>query len=102
MSELTRNTTTGNGVELGRQTADRIADKASDALASAKSAINDTMNSVADRTNAATDWASEKVDSMKKAPSVLADTGADYIRATPYVAVGVAIAIGYLLGRAGR
>ena len=102
MSEMTNNTIIGNGAERARRTADRMADKASDTLASAKSAIHDTIDSVADRTTAATDWASDTVDSMKQAPSMLAGTGAGYIRATPYLAVGIAIAVGYLLGRAGR
>jgi ElaB/YqjD/DUF883 family membrane-anchored ribosome-binding protein len=42
--------------------------------------------------------ASERVDAVKQGPNDLLNAGAEYIRARPYAAVGVAL-VGYLVGR---
>ncbi len=75
---------------------------ATDAISTARSLLRDTVDAVSDRTSAARDWASETADAARRAPAELADTGADYIKASPYLAIGLAAAVGYVLGRATR
>ena len=72
---------------------------ATGAVNTAKASIHDTVNTVADRANAASQWASDKVDVAKQAPTDAIGAGAEYIRARPYVAVGAALAIGYLIAK---
>ena len=83
-------------------TTDRMATKASDAIASMKTSIHDTVDNVANRADAATRWAADKIDAVRQTPSDILEAGAEYIRANPYTAVGVALAVGYLFGRIGR
>jgi len=85
--------------EKARGATDRVAEKATDAIASARDSVRNSLDSVADRADAATRWASERVDAVKQGPNDLLNAGAEYIRARPYTAVGVALALGYLMGR---
>ncbi len=77
----------------------RVAGKARDAINSAKSAVQDSIGSVGDRTRMARDWANDRLNAARDMPGQLADRGADYIRARPYVMLGLALAIGYVIGR---
>ena len=88
-----------NVAEQARSAVDRVADRATGAVNTVKASIHDTVNTVADRASAASQWASESVDSAKRAPTDLLDAGAEYIRARPYAAVGAALAVGYLIGK---
>jgi ElaB/YqjD/DUF883 family membrane-anchored ribosome-binding protein len=87
------------GTEKERATADRLAGQATDAISSAKTAIQNTVGNVADRATAATQWASATVNAATQAPNDVVEAGAEYIRARPYVAVGAALAVGYLIGK---
>ena len=87
------------GIEQERNTADRVAGQATDAISSAKTAIQNTVGNVADRATAATQWASAKVNAATQAPTDVVEAGAEYIRARPYIAVGAALAVGYLIGK---
>jgi ElaB/YqjD/DUF883 family membrane-anchored ribosome-binding protein len=102
MAEVPRNSTVDVVAEQARAATDRVADKATDAVASAKTAIHDTVDSVADRANTATRWTSDKIDAVKRAPIDSIAAGAEYIKARPYAAVAIAVAVGYVLGRVGR
>jgi len=102
MAEVPRNSPVDAVAEQARTATDRIADKATDAITSVKTSIHDTVDSVADRANTATRWTSDKIDAVKRTPIDSVEAGAEYIKARPYTAVGVAIAVGYLLGRVGR
>jgi ElaB/YqjD/DUF883 family membrane-anchored ribosome-binding protein len=77
----------------------RVAERASEAIASASDSIKGAVDSVAERATAATQWASATVDSATRAPSDFLEAGAEYIRARPYVAVGAAFALGYLVAK---
>ena len=77
----------------------RVAERASEAIASASDSIKGAVDSVAERATAATQWASATVDSATRAPSDFLELGAEYIRARPYVAVGAAFALGYLVAK---
>jgi ElaB/YqjD/DUF883 family membrane-anchored ribosome-binding protein len=99
MVESVRNPAIDKVAEQARAATDRVAAKATDAITSAKDSIRESVDSVADRADAATRWAAEKVNTVKQRPTDLLDSGADYIRARPYAAVGVALLFGYLVGR---
>ncbi len=77
-------------------------DNAGDVMSTARSMLRDTVDAVADRTSAARDWASQTADAARQAPSQLADAGAGYIKASPFLAIGLAAAVGYMIGRAAR
>jgi len=100
MNEIGKNASTSD-TEPGqvKAAADRVANKASDSIASAKSAVNETVNTIADKATAATNWASQKIGAASEAPSEFVDSGAEYIRSRPYTAVGIAIVVGYVFGR---
>ena len=85
--------------DQARSAVDRVADRATGAVDSVKASIHDTVNTVAQRATAASQWASESVDAAKSAPTDLMHAGAEYIRARPYAAVSAALAIGYLIGK---
>ena len=82
-------------------TTDRLANRASDAMQSARSTVEDGLDTLADRASAATDWASDQLDSMG-GMSGLARSSAEYVRSYPYVALGAAVLLGFLLGRSAR
>jgi ElaB/YqjD/DUF883 family membrane-anchored ribosome-binding protein len=102
MVEETRNSPVDAVAEQARTATDRIADKATDAITSVKTSIHGAVNTVAERTNSATQWTSDKIQAVKRAPVDSLETGAAYIRANPYTAVAIAAAVGYVLGRVGR
>lgn len=99
MVEPVSNSTIGKVADQARAATDHVAEKATDAITSARDSVRDSVDSVAERAEAASRWASERVDAVKKGPNDLLDAGAQYIRARPYAAVGVALALGYLVGR---
>jgi len=85
--------------DQARAATDHVAEKATDTITSARNSVRDSVDSVAERADAATRWGSEKVDALKHGPNALLDAGAEYIRARPYAAMGFALAFGYVVGR---
>jgi len=102
MADISRDSPIDKAADQARMAADRVATKATDAITSAKASVHETVDTVAERANAATQWASEKVDAAKQAPVDVIAAGAEYIKARPYAAVAVALTAGYLMGRLGR
>jgi ElaB/YqjD/DUF883 family membrane-anchored ribosome-binding protein len=102
MTEAPGNSRIDVVAEQARTATDRIADKATDAITSVKTSIHGSVDSVADRANAATRWTSDKIEAVKRAPLDSIAAGAEYIKARPYSAVAIALAAGYILGRVGR
>jgi len=102
MADVPRNSPVDVIAEQARTATDRVADKATDAITSVKTSIHDTVDSVAERANTATRWTSDKMDAVRRAPIDSIAAGAEYIKARPYAAVAIAVAIGYVLGRVGR
>lgn len=102
MTDTTSTSPIDKAADQARTAADRLAAKASDAITSARASIHETVDSVAERANAATQWASDKVDAARQAPIDVIEAGAEYIKARPYAAVAVALAVGYVMGRLGR
>ena len=99
MVEPEHNQTIAKVADQARATTDQVAQKATDAIASARDSVQSSVDSVAERAHAATRWTSEKVDAVTRGPNDLVQAGADYIRARPYTVVGVALAVGYVVGR---
>ena len=99
MVEPVRNSTIAKVAEQARTATDHVAEKATGAIASARDSVRDSVDSVAGRAEAASRWASERVDAVARGPNELLDAGAEYIRTRPYAAVGIALALGYLVGR---
>lgn len=102
MAEIPRNSSVDAVAEQARTATDRIATKATDAITGVKTSIHDAVNSAADRANTATQWTSERIGAVKRAPTDAIEAGAQYIKANPYTAVAVALGVGYVLGRVGR
>ena len=102
MTDITPNSPIDKAADQARTAADRVAAKATDAIASARASVHGTVDTVAERANAATQWASDKMDAAKQAPIDVVEAGAEYIKARPYAAVAVALAVGYVMGRLGR
>ena len=99
MVESVRRSPVSKIAEQARAATDHVAEKATEAITSARDAVHDSVDAVADRADAATRWASERVDAVKQGPNDLVNAGAEYIRARPYAAVGAAFALGYLVAR---
>lgn len=102
MAETPRNSPVDAMAEQARTATDRMATKATDAIAAVKTTIHDTVDSAADRANTATQWTSERIDAARRAPADAVEAGAEYIRANPYTAVAIALGVGYVIGRIGR
>lgn len=102
MAETPRNSPVDAMAEQARAATDRMATKATDAITAVKTSVHDTVNSAAERANTATQWTSERIDAVRRAPADAMETGAEYIRANPYTAVAIALGVGYLIGRVGR
>lgn len=99
MEENTKNPRIENAAETVRGAADRVADKVTGAVDSAKSTVQGTVDNLAGRAHAAADWTSDKIDAATEAPMQYLESGAASIRERPYLAVGIALALGYCLGR---
>jgi ElaB/YqjD/DUF883 family membrane-anchored ribosome-binding protein len=61
--------------------------------------MHSAVDSVGDRAAAASQRGSETVNSAKQAPLDLVESGAEYIRSRPDVAVGAALCVGYVIGK---
>jgi ElaB/YqjD/DUF883 family membrane-anchored ribosome-binding protein len=99
MVEPARNSTIAKVADQAHAATDHVAEKATGAITSARDSVRDSVDSVAERAEAASRWASKRVDAVKKGPNELLEAGAEYIRARPYATVGIALAFGYLVGR---
>ena len=102
MTETPRNSPIDKAADHSPPAADRVAAKATDAITSARASLHDTVDTVAERANAATKWASDRVGAARQAPIDVIEAGAEYIKARPYAAVAGALAVGYVMGRLGR
>ena len=99
MVEPARDSSIAKAADQARAATDHVAEKATGVITSARDSVRHSLDSVAERADAASRWTSERVDAVKKGPNDLLDAGAEYIRARPYAAVSVALALGYLVGR---
>lgn len=99
MVEPGRNSTVAKVADQARATTDQVAERATGAITSARDSVRSSVDSVAERADAVARWTSQRVDAVKQGPNDLLQAGAEYIRARPYAAVGIALGLGYLVGR---
>jgi len=101
-------------MELTSSTVERKASQAHDAVeaATAKAsekvapaidrvarAAHDTVDKVAQAAGPAADWLNQSAEQLKQQQQQIVDGCRGYVRQRPLVAVGVALAVGYLAGR---
>lgn len=100
----------GNAVERkasqAHQTVDELARKASDkagpAIDRVAQAAHQTVDKVAQAAAPVADWLNDSATRLKQRQDEVIDASRDYIRERPLMTVGVALALGYLIGRVGR
>ena len=78
-------------------------DRASQTASSGMDRVTDTarrsVDSAAESAKAGLDWASDKASQLRDRNSALVNAVTDSVTARPMMAIGVAAAIGYVLGR---
>jgi ElaB/YqjD/DUF883 family membrane-anchored ribosome-binding protein len=82
-----------------RGAANNVAAKATGVIDAARSTAHGAVDKVADQASAAVGWTATRLSSATDTPNRYLDAGADYIRHRPYVAVGIALTVGYVVGR---
>ena len=81
---------------------DSAAAKATPAIERAAQAAHQTVDKVAQAAAPAADWINQNADQLKQQQEELLESCRSYLRDRPLVAVGVALAAGYLIGRLAR
>ncbi len=81
---------------------DRVAANTLAGVDRARAASHQAVDQVAAGAASAADWATENLEQMKRKQAEFTEAASGMISARPFVAVGIAVAIGYLLGRIGR
>jgi ElaB/YqjD/DUF883 family membrane-anchored ribosome-binding protein len=103
--ELTSNTVERKA-SLAHETVDAAAAKAGEKAAPAidrvARAAHDTVDKVAQAAGPAADWLNQNAEQLKRQQQELVDGCRSYIRERPLIAIGVALAAGYLAGRLTR
>jgi ElaB/YqjD/DUF883 family membrane-anchored ribosome-binding protein len=78
-------------------------DRASQTASSGMDKVADTarrsVDTAAESAKAGLDWASDKASALRERNAALMDAVTDSVTARPLVAIGIAAAIGYVLGR---
>ena len=101
---------TANLESTGRSRLQDAGDRAQDYLDRASQAASDRMDRVADTARrgvdtaadaakASVDWASDRASMLRDRNSALVNAVTDTVTSRPLVAIGIAAAVGYLLGR---
>jgi ElaB/YqjD/DUF883 family membrane-anchored ribosome-binding protein len=95
-----------SGRSVGQDLADRAhdyLDRAAQSASYGMDRVADTarrgVGSAAESAKAGLDWASDKASSLRDRNAALVSAAADTVSARPLLAIGVAVAFGYLLGR---
>jgi ElaB/YqjD/DUF883 family membrane-anchored ribosome-binding protein len=78
---------------------DRAKDKAAPFLDRAASAAHRTIDNVTNASGPAVQWMSDSSKQLAERSTKFADAATDQVRARPFVAVGAALALGYLIGK---
>ncbi len=104
MAETTAKLETGKSrVQDASDRAQDYLDRASQTASSGMDKVTDTarrsVDSAAESAKAGLDWAADKASTLRDRNSALIDAMTDQVTARPMVAIGIAAAIGYLLGR---
>jgi ElaB/YqjD/DUF883 family membrane-anchored ribosome-binding protein len=104
MAETTAKLETGKSrVQDASERAQDYLDRASQTASSGMDKVADTarrsVDTAAESAKASLDWASDKASALRERNAALIDAVTDSVTARPMVAIGIAAAIGYVLGR---
>jgi ElaB/YqjD/DUF883 family membrane-anchored ribosome-binding protein len=104
MAETTAKLETGKSrVQDASERAQDYLDRASQTASSGMDKVADTarrsVDTAAESAKAGLDWASDKASALRERNAALMDAMTDSVTARPLVAIGIAAAIGYVLGR---
>ena len=77
----------------------RANEKAAPAIDRVARAAHETVDKVARAAGPAADWINESAEQLKQQQQQILDGSRGYIRERPLVAIGIALAVGYLAGR---
>ena len=104
MAETTAKLETGKSrVQDASERAQDYLDRASQTASSGMDKVADTarrsVDTAAESAKAGLDWASDKASALRDRNAALMDAVTDSVTARPIVAIGIAAAIGYVLGR---
>jgi ElaB/YqjD/DUF883 family membrane-anchored ribosome-binding protein len=104
MAETTAKLETGKSrVQDASERAQDYLDRASQTASSGMDKVADTarrsVDTAAESAKAGLDWASDKASALRERNAALMDAVTDSVTARPMVAIGIAAAIGYVLGR---
>jgi len=104
MAETTAKLETGKArVQDASERAQDYLDRASQTASSGMDKVADTarrsVDTAAESAKAGLDWASDKASALRDRNAALMDAVTDSVTARPMVAIGIAAAIGYVLGR---
>ena len=80
----------------------KATENAAPAIDRAAQAAHQTIDKVAQAAAPAADWVNQNAEQLKQQQEALLEGCRSYVRDRPLVAVGVAIAAGYLIGRLAR
>jgi ElaB/YqjD/DUF883 family membrane-anchored ribosome-binding protein len=80
----------------------KATEKAAPAIDRAAQAAHQTVDKVAQAAAPAADWINQNAEQLKQQQEALLEGCRSYVRDRPLVAVGVALAAGYLVGRLAR
>jgi ElaB/YqjD/DUF883 family membrane-anchored ribosome-binding protein len=104
MAETTAKLEAGKSrVQDASERAQDYLDRASQTTSSGMDKVADTarrsVDTAAESAKASLDWASDKASALRERNAALMDAVTDSVTARPMVAIGIAAAIGYVLGR---
>jgi ElaB/YqjD/DUF883 family membrane-anchored ribosome-binding protein len=104
MADDTRTGNTGNNRVQGiAERAHGFVDQAKNGAAasadSAATAVHRSIDQAAEGAAAAADWVGQKAGEYTRAPQAALESACATIRARPLASVGIALAVGYLIGR---
>jgi ElaB/YqjD/DUF883 family membrane-anchored ribosome-binding protein len=80
----------------------KATERAAPAIDRAAQAAHQTVDKVAQAAAPAADWINQNAEQLKQQQEALLEGCRGYVRERPLVAVGVALAAGYLVGRLAR
>jgi len=84
------------------QAASRVAEKAGPAIDRVAAAAHQTVDKVVGAAGPAAQWVNQSADQLRRQQEELAETARSYVRERPLVALGAALAAGYLIGKLSR
>ena len=97
----------GNAASTAHNAVNSVASSAQQAASSVQPAINravdaahSTVDSAKQAADSAANWASEKGASLQEAGEKFMDDTCEYIAAEPLKSIGIALAVGIILGKA--